>query len=781
VSIESSNQKNSEQKVDKRLVKSIQNVLKVHDLDIRDIAITSDGKYLISCSEFLENEKPQVSVWQVEKILEGIIEPDVVLLGDIKENKNVSINNWLLCVDTINLNLGASDWWIVCAGSIIGDIYIWYGKIDKLSKEWILKDYSSKILSHGSENSNDYPKALYDLKLMKDSVQKNAIKLYCALNNIHTIGNAITKDNLLKELILILESSGTISENVSSKVLGTQDEWIIKLDLYIDDNNSFLVSGSREGTIHKWNLGSDTTSNPILIGKHEDSITCVKVSIDGTTIASGSYDNSIRIWKNNNSNNPDLDVDLIGHFKPVTSLEFQKNNKFLVSASKDNTIKIWEIDKGSWTRNIDMDYFIDEDLTINKPLERGGQRLKCLLVSPNNRYIFTTIHNKIFMLRNYGVVWHFSEQLKFIKEIDKTIYSKIFGINLRQIAKNSEDSIESLKKLYEIIKKRLNKATRIELESKTKEIKEDIGEYTSRELGPLFIPSFINFEPDIKFQNEYILGIKENYKAYWHSVKNLIYKLPELPWQFKLYITTDTEEDIEDAKFVEITDPKLKDSAYIIMPDRAQTLVRLLLVLENVPTSFVPLINSINIDIEDDRGDKDTLTFSHFTFSSNFVKILTNPRESLKDFTILRSPESIFYSSCTFQLEEGYCTEDSANLFVRNITPEFEEKLNPLENSFSEEEDIEIFEAIKHNFQYPLIPKIEIQVGKGIASKLGKVIDEYFGKIIITEFIFSFWGFMEIGLPAMGVEIPEIVSNLVSVSGILIILLIFLLMVFKKK
>ena len=59
--------------------------------------------------------------------------------------------------------------------------------------------------------------------------------------------------------------------------------------------------------------------------------------------------------------------------------------------------------------------------------------------------------------------------------------------------------------------------------------------------------------------------------------------------------------------------------------------------------------------------------------------------------------------------------------------------------------------------------------------------DEYFAKIIIIEFIFSFWGFMEIGLPAMGVEIPAIVSTLVSVSGISIVLLIFLLMVFKKK
>ncbi len=81
-----------------------------------------------------------------------------------------------------------------------------------------------------------------------------------------------------------------------------------------------------------------------------------------------------------------------------------------------------------------------------------------------------------------------------------------------------------------------------------------------------------------------------------------------------------------------------------------------------------------------------------------------------------------------------------------------------------------------------MIQKSQVQIGKGLASNIGKMIDDYFGKIIIIEFIFSLWGFLEVGLPAM---VPDVdfdpISNLVSISGVLIILGIFLIMLLKKK
>ena len=63
------------------------------------------------------------------------------------------------------------------------------------------------------------------------------------------------------------------------------------------------------------------------------------------------------------------------------------------------------------------------------------------------------------------------------------------------------------------------------------------------------------------------------------------------------------------------------------------------------------------------------------------------------------------------------------------------------------------------------------------------MIDEYFAKIIIVEFLLSFWGFIEVGLPSIipGFEIPGWISILVNVASISIIVLIFIMMIVQSR
>ncbi|MFW9988164.1 MAG: hypothetical protein ACFFC3_05870, partial [Candidatus Odinarchaeota archaeon] len=298
-----------------------------------------------------------------------------------------------------------------------------------------------------------------------------------------------------------------------------------------------------------------------------------------------------------------------------------------------------------------------------------------------------------------------------------------------------------------------------------------------------FIPSFMKFEPKLKAQKEFMLGTKQNYEAYWHSIRNSIFKLPDIPWGFKLYITTsEMEEGIEDSNFIEIT-AQSRELPYIILKDRTQTQIRFLMVLNRVHTSFIPLLNNITIDIEDDRGDKDSLVFSDFTYSKNFLRILTNPIRSLDKVKEIKEPESIYYADCTFQIDEGYSVEDFVNIFIKKITVEYTETLEPSESTTSDQEDFKIIEAFKNNFIYPLTPKTKVQIGKGLKSKLGKMIDEYFAKIIIIEFILSFWGFIEGGLSSLEIEetMLERISTIVNVASIGIIVIIFIMMIVQSR
>ena len=772
-------QTSSEAKISKKVIDS---VLSQHTLEVRDIEISPDGKFLISCSEYEENENPYIIVWNVDELLEGDTKPEIILQAEKKDIQNIKITNWLLCVDSAVIELGNIKWWVICAGSIIGDIYIWCFRRTLESRKWDFENYKSIILSGSNRALGKYPNAIFDIKIQNNINQNNLLNLYYILNNIHTTWKEKTYDNTLNKLAISMDESGMIRTVDEPKIIGINDVWITKLMINRDLKDEIIITGSKEGKVNLWNLSTGTES--ILIGEHDGSITDISIIRNGKMIVSSSNDTKITIWEQDNQNIYHKKKDLIGHTEAVLTIDVQTDDNYLLSAGKDNTIKIWDLNELTLIRSIDMHYYMnkyEENIkTAEKRVQiRGLDFIRNIKITPDNRYVFISKYDKIVILRNFGNVWHFIQQLKFIKTHDPELYRKIYGDNLKQIAKYSPENLDSLNKLYNIIKKRLIKNRKIELAGKT----EQKIDYNMRELGSLFIPSFMRFEPKLKAQKEFILGVKQNYEAYWHSIRNSIFKLPDIPWGFKLYITTsEMDEKIEDSNFVEIT-TSTAELPYIILKDRTQAQIRFLMVLNRVQTSFIPLIKNITIDIEDDRGDKDTLVFSDFTYSNNVLRILTNPTRSLDKVKKINEPKYIYYADCTFQIDEGYSVEDFANIFIRKITVEYTDNLEPSESTTSDEEDFKIIEAFKNDFIYPLTPKTKIQIGKGLKSKLGKMIDEYFAKIIIVEFLLSFWGFIEVGLPSIipNFEMPGWISILVNLASISIIVIIFIMMIVQSR
>ncbi|NEQ70424.1 MAG: hypothetical protein F6K21_34020 [Symploca sp. SIO2D2] len=76
---------------------------------------------------------------------------------------------------------------------------------------------------------------------------------------------------------------------------------------------------------------------------HQNSVTSVSFSPNGKLLASGSWDNTIKIW--------DLEegeelLTLSGHQSSVKSVSFSPDGKLLASGSWDNTTKIWDLEEG---------------------------------------------------------------------------------------------------------------------------------------------------------------------------------------------------------------------------------------------------------------------------------------------------------------------------------------------------------------------------------------------------------------------------------------------------
>jgi WD40 repeat protein len=105
-----------------------------------------------------------------------------------------------------------------------------------------------------------------------------------------------------------------------------------------------LASGSRDQTVKIWH--PDGTLLQTLKG-HTDAVTSISFNSDGQTLASASLDKTVQIWHKNavtGKFDPKPYKTLKGHKDWVYSVNFSADGELLATASKDRTIKLWRKD-----------------------------------------------------------------------------------------------------------------------------------------------------------------------------------------------------------------------------------------------------------------------------------------------------------------------------------------------------------------------------------------------------------------------------------------------------
>src|SRR6185295_5917703 len=83
---------------------------------------------------------------------------------------------------------------------------------------------------------------------------------------------------------------------------------------------------------------------------HEAGVKCIGFDPQGETLASGSRDSTVRIWKQRSG---ELLQTLEGHGAMVRSVAFDPQGETLASASEDKTVKLWEVRNGKLLRNLE--------------------------------------------------------------------------------------------------------------------------------------------------------------------------------------------------------------------------------------------------------------------------------------------------------------------------------------------------------------------------------------------------------------------------------------------
>jgi dipeptidyl aminopeptidase/acylaminoacyl peptidase len=99
-----------------------------------------------------------------------------------------------------------------------------------------------------------------------------------------------------------------------------------------------LASGSWNNTIRLWDI--DTGKEKAVLRGHQGYILSLSFSPDGHTLASGSGDNTVRLWDVNTGKEMAV---LRGHEDEIISLSFSQDGEILASGSGDKTIRLWDL------------------------------------------------------------------------------------------------------------------------------------------------------------------------------------------------------------------------------------------------------------------------------------------------------------------------------------------------------------------------------------------------------------------------------------------------------
>ncbi|MCJ1469558.1 hypothetical protein MMC07_008192 [Pseudocyphellaria aurata] len=205
-------------------------------------------------------------------------------------------------------------------------------------------------------------------------------------------GNTIASGSFDKTVRLWDASTGTPRQHPNTKEpLVLEGHTDIVTSVTFSPDGKTIASGSWDKTVRLWDAStgalrqhSNTKEPPLVLEGHILGVALVTFSPDGSTIASGSSDMTVRLWDASTGaprQYPDTKEPLVlkGHVDSITSLAFSPDGNTIASGSYDKTVRLWDASTGAPRRHADT----------RKPLEyRGhGHKVTYIAFSPDGKTI----------------------------------------------------------------------------------------------------------------------------------------------------------------------------------------------------------------------------------------------------------------------------------------------------------------------------------------------------------------------------------------------------------
>jgi WD40 repeat protein len=175
-----------------------------------------------------------------------------------------------------------------------------------------------------------------------------------------------------------------------------------------------LASGSWDKTVKLWNVESGQLIQSL--DGHTDSVGSVAFSLDGKTLASGGWDNTVKLW---NIETGQLIKSFETQSFSINSVTFLPDGNTLASASMDGDIKFWNIETGQQVKSFKTD----------------GNQVNSVAFSPDGNTLATGSDNQVLKLWDVKT----GQQTKSFEGHKSGIYSVVFSPDGKTIASGSDD------------------------------------------------------------------------------------------------------------------------------------------------------------------------------------------------------------------------------------------------------------------------------------------------------------------------------------------------------